>query len=322
MTPNNRRIQLRGGNFLEDLPPSIPRYSFEGQEQFREVIDFERDRFQKAIDTQVQEYHRFKRPGQREQEGHIQQNYSSQGPNQPSNNTLHGASKSPNECILFSIPGPSIQADSLDRFNPIRFGHSSFDLATNLLLARMSTPVHSQVIGEFLMAVETEIKERVGLHSVRRYAAATILGDEGSTGKEVDLGWGPTSAPQGFPDKPTVTVEVAVDNSQELQERAVRWWLDPAKGNANLTVTITVDTRKPLITMHKWQRVNDSEIEMTHKSVMSRADDGWIDVTPGVFTIPFELLFRQQAIHDGTELMIDEEALELLADAVWRVQRF
>lgn len=326
MTINNhRRIQLHGDGFLEDFPCSIARYPYTGEEQLREVIDFERDRFQKAIETGVQEYHRLQRSVQVEFEngvsspGYNTHPGQAEGANQ-SSNTLEEMEKPPNECVLFDIPEHFLPTDFLDPSKPKRFARFSFDLTKRLLLARMTTRTHSQVIEEFLIAVQSALADRGLGHSVSRYAGGDIRGEEGS-GKQPDLGWGPMPVPQGFPDKPTVTVEVAVSESQEKLERDVRWWLNPARGGANLTVTIKVDRKKPRLTIAKWQRVDD-QIERTQQIVISKAQDGQITAADAPLIIPFDLMFRRQAIGDETELLLDEAALEALAGAVWVAQGF
>lgn len=88
----------------------------------------------------------------------------------------------------------------------------------------MITRTHTQTTGAFSSAVILALANVDLVHSVREYPQASIEGDK-DNGKELDLGWGPMTAPQGFPDRPTVTLEVAVSKSQEKLERDVRWWL-------------------------------------------------------------------------------------------------
>lgn len=342
MTINNdHRVRLHGDDFLENLPSSIPTYTYEGKEQFRRVVDFERDRFQRAIDADVQEYHRLQRVGHGLQS---QNGVSSSGGNtclgqmegasrssirqahphptsHQSSNTLEETNKPPNECVLFHISDHSLESDILDPSEPIRFASLSFDPATHLLLARMVTRTHAEINGAFATAVILALADAGLVHSVRQYPHVTIEGDKAS-GKEPDHGWGPMIAPQGFPDRPTVALEVAVSESQEKLERDVRWWLNPHRGNANLTVTIKVDRKKPRFTIAKWQRV-DGEIERTQQIVVSKTQDEQITVDDGPLTIPFDLMFRRQAVGDEPDLIpIDEAALKNMAGAVWNAQGF
>lgn len=336
---HHHHVRLHGDIFLENLPSYIPTYTYEGEEQFRRVVYFERERFQKAIDADVQEYHRLRRVGHlrsqngvssgcntrlEQMEGASRSSLRQSHPHPTSHQSSSGleeTNKPSNECVLFRISDHSLQTEILEPSEPIRFGSLSFDPATHLLLVRMITLTHAQLTEVFLLTVNSALVNLRLDRSVRRYSKATIEGDKGGI-KEPDLGWGPKPVPQGFPDKPTVTVEVAVSESQEKLERDVRWWLNPDRGQANLTMTIKVDRRKPRFTIAKWQRV-DGEIERTQQIVVAKRQDGQPIVDGAPLTIPFDLMFRRQAVGDEPVLIfIDEEALKLLADEVWDAQGF
>lgn len=93
----------------------------------------------------------------------------------------------------------------------------------------------------------------MGLRFAVQSYGGVIIRDNGS-GKESDVGWGPAVDQPGHTGKPSVTLEVAVSESQAKLERDVGWWLSPTKGGANLTATVKVDQRAPRLTIEIWHR--------------------------------------------------------------------
>ncbi|KAJ5801088.1 uncharacterized protein N7518_003156 [Penicillium psychrosexuale] len=222
----------------------------------------------------------------------------------------------PSDCVLFYIPSRSIQSDILDSSvlsSPNRY---SFDLAANLLLVKMVTIIHSD-IGQFVNLALTRVITQMGLAAcVRFYAGATIR--EEGRGKEGDQGWGPLPAPQGFPDKPTVTLEVGVSESHMKLRGDVEWWLHPAKGNVNTTVTIKVDRMRPRLMIDRWERI-DGGVQSTQQIEISKVN-GQMEFTNDFLTIPFETLFLRQPAGNENDITLDRETLQELADRTWRLQ--
>ncbi|KAJ5154416.1 uncharacterized protein N7500_009855 [Penicillium coprophilum] len=227
-------------------------------------------------------------------------------------------SELPSDCVLFYIPSRSIQSDILDfpvLSSPNRY---SFDLAANLLLVKMVTIIHSD-IGQFVNLALTRVITEMGLAAcVRFYAGATIR--EEGLGKEGDQGWGPLPPPQGFADKPTVTLEVGVSESHVKLLRDVEWWLHPSKGNVNTTVTIKVDRKRPQLLIDRWERI-DGMIQSTQQIELSRVN-GQIELTNDSLTIPFESLFLRQPTGNENDINLDGETLRELAGRTWRLQGF
>ncbi|KAJ5361938.1 hypothetical protein N7541_002782 [Penicillium brevicompactum] len=90
-------------------------------------------------------------------------------------------------------------------------------------------------------------------------------------GKEADQGWGPFPVPRGFPDKPTVTLEMGVLESHTKLQQDAEWWLHPAKDNANITLSMKVDRRRPRIMIDWWERI-DGVVQSTQQTEISKAD--------------------------------------------------
>ncbi|KAJ5423048.1 hypothetical protein N7445_011156 [Penicillium cf. griseofulvum] len=223
----------------------------------------------------------------------------------------------PSDCVLFYIPSRSIQSDILDSPVLSRPNRYSFDLAANLLLVKMVTIIHSD-IGQFVNLALSRIITQMGLAAcVRFYAGATIR--EVGRGKEGDQGWGPLPVPRGFPDKPTVTLEVGVSESHIKLQRDVHWWLHPAKGSANTTVTIKVDRKRPRLMIDRWERI-DGVIQSTQQIEVSKVN-GRMEMTNDSLTIPFESLFLRQPAGNEDDITLDRETLQELGDRTWRLQR-
>ncbi|KAJ5940178.1 hypothetical protein N7516_000346 [Penicillium verrucosum] len=339
---------LQEDSFLQNLPSNIPKYKYEGETQFCMIMDIELRRLEKSMIAQAQQraapQEKADRPGIKDdsllsrhiQRGNRQQNPSrrvtrsflkSESPNfisvhQP-RDSLGQTDNSPDgelpcDCILFYIPSHSIQSDILDSSVLSRPNRYSFDLAANLLLVKMVTKIHSD-IGQFVNMALIRVITQMGLaSSIRFYAGATIR--EEGRGKEGDQGWGPLPVPQGFPDKPTVTLEVGISESQMKLQRDVHWWLDPAKGDANTTVTIKVDRKRPRLMIDRWERI-DGVIQITQQIEISKVN-GQTELTNDSLTIPFESLFRRQPAGNENDIALDRGTLQELAERTWNSQGF
>lgn len=222
----------------------------------------------------------------------------------------------PGDCILFYISSRSIQSDILDSPVLSRPNLYSFDLAANLLLVKMVTIFHSDISQFINLALMRVIIEMGLADNVRFYAGATIK--EEGRGKEADQGWGPLPVPQGFPAKPTVTLEVGVSESHIKLRRDVEWWLHPAKGNVNTTVTIKVDRKRPWLMIDRWERI-DGLVQSTQQIEISKVN-GQMELTNDSLTIPFESLFLRQPTGNENDITLDRETLQKLADKTWRLQ--
>jgi hypothetical protein len=222
----------------------------------------------------------------------------------------------PSDCVSFYISCRSIQSDILDSPVLSRPNRYSFDLAANLLLVKMVTIIHSD-IGQFVNLALTRVITQMGLAAnVRFYAGATIR--EEGCGKEADQGWGPLPVPQGFLDKPTVTLEVGVSESHIKLRRDVEWWLHPARGNVNTTITIKVDRKRHRLMIDRWERI--AGVVQTTQQIEISKFNGQMELTNHFLTIPFESLFLRQPTGNENDITLDRETLQELADRTWRLQ--
>ncbi|KAJ5673333.1 hypothetical protein N7507_002460 [Penicillium longicatenatum] len=331
-----QHIQLsQKTQFLEDLPPSIPRYAYNGIDQFREIMSLERERFERSNDSKAirassrltqdrrdrQYLHSMhQRPryhilhDNNEPTSQLTSELKNESPNQSTTESTNGY-------VLFEIKERDIRTDFLDRIQATNLSlRLSFDFKTSLLLVKMMGPVHSEMQSRFNDMITFALTAMGLQFEFQNYSGVTIRGDD--SGKEADWGWGPAAGQPGHTGKPTVSLEVAVSESQAKLERDVRWWLSPTKGRANLTVTINVNRRAPSLTIDIWQWV-DIHIQRTQQVTIAKVD-GQVFVTGDPLTIPFDLLFLRQPTAGSAEsdVILHQQALVPFADSVWRVQGF
>ncbi|KAJ6185104.1 hypothetical protein N7519_006405 [Penicillium mononematosum] len=279
-----RHIQLQNTKFLEDLPLSIPRYAYNGIDQFREIIGFERERFERSNHSQ--------------------------------------GTGVTNEYVLFKIAERQIQTDFLNEGEATTnlALRVSYDLAAGLVLLKMMGPVHWEMQNKFKNMITLDLNAMGLRYAVHECGGVDIRGN--GSGKESDAGWGPAANQPGHTGKPTVTLEVAVSESQAKLEQDVGWWLSPTKGGANVTVTVKVDRRAPRLTIDIWQWTG-TDIERTQQVIISK-EDSQVFVTGDPLIIPFHLFFLRQPTAGSGErdIVLDQQELVPFAESVWRVQGF
>ncbi|KAJ5817611.1 hypothetical protein N7447_007619 [Penicillium robsamsonii] len=279
-----RQIQLQSAKFLEDLPPSIPKYAYNGIDQFGEIMSLERERFERSNDSQ--------------------------------------AIETTGEYVLFEVRERHIRSDFVDQDQATTnlSLRVSFDLTASLVLVKMMGPVHSEMLARFNNMITFALTGMGLQFAFQNYSGVTIRGN--SSGKEADWGWGPAVGQPGHTGKPTVSLEVAVSKSQAKLERDVGWWLTSTKGGANLTVTIKVDRRAPRLTIDVWQWIG-TDIERTQQVTIARVSDQ-VFVTGNLLIIPFHLLFLRQPTAGSAEsdIALHQQDLVPFAESIWRVQHF
>ncbi|CAG8010227.1 unnamed protein product [Penicillium nalgiovense] len=279
-----RHIQLQNIKFLEDLPLSIPRYAYNGIDQFREIIGFERERFERSNHSQ--------------------------------------ATGLTNEYVLVKITERQIQTDFLNQGEATTnlSLRVSYDLAAGFVLVKMMGPVHAEIQSQFKDMITLSLITMGLQFAVQSYGGVTVRGN--GSGKEPDVGWGPAPNQPGHTGKPTVTLEVAVSESQAKLERDVGWWLRPTKGGTNVTATVKVDRRAPHLTIDIWQWTG-TDIERTQQVTISKVGSQ-VFVTGKPLIIPFHRFFLRQPTAGSAErdIVLDQQELVPSAESVWRVQGF
>ncbi|KAJ5196061.1 hypothetical protein N7449_006540 [Penicillium cf. viridicatum] len=196
---------------------------------------------------------------------------------------------------------------------------SSFDLDEELILIKMPSPEHSSAIGAVDDAITAALLPMGLFGHLHKYPNTTIQG--GTRGKQPDQGWGSRRPPRGFEKRPSVVLEVAWSESDSKLNSDVRFWLDPANGNARICLTLRVDKREPAIRIENWRLQNGRphRVQMIRVTKVSNQ----ITVTNDPLIIPFEDLFlRPPSIPAERHIEISQQALELIADKIWDFQGF
>lgn len=196
---------------------------------------------------------------------------------------------------------------------------SSFDLDEELILIKMPSPEHSSAIAAVDHAIMAAILPMGLFDSLNGYPNATIQGQ--TRGKQPDQGWGSIRPPCGCKRTPSVVLEVAWSDSHSKLNSDVRFWLNPADGNAKTCLTLRVDKRQPAIRIENWRPQNGRphRVQMIQVTKVSNH----ITVTNDPLTIPFEDLFlRAPSTPAERDIEISHQALQVIAEKIWDVQGF
>ncbi|CRL23182.1 unnamed protein product [Penicillium camemberti] len=273
--------------FLDGLPPSTNRYTYEGKEQFDQIYKIEFNRLQRALSLL--------------QSKSIDRN-----------------SHELSEYFVIAIDASSFKQDFvLCETNSTL--HLSYHAAQQTLIIRMTTTEHAEVS----MALNTEIMEilqRMGLHrAVLGYGKVDVDVGNGDT-KRPDWGWGPIRRSDG-PKRPQVVVEVAVSETETKLRNDARMWVDPVKGQAYMAIAIKVDRTKPMITLDTYEWDSGTQRARVTQSCVVEETGTKITVSQCPITIPFNYMFgRSPQIPKETDLQLEKQNLIDMASSVWAAQ--
>ncbi|KAJ5497495.1 hypothetical protein N7463_009482 [Penicillium fimorum] len=273
--------------FLDDLPPSTNRYTYEGKEQFEEIARLEHHRLEHSL-------------------RHLQ--------SEPFDNS-HDIS----EYFVIFIDTLSFRRDFSLKLN---VGVRQFYNPTlHILILKMTLPEHSEVVGVFHDAV-MEALRLMGLNkaAILRYGGADINVGGGNT-KQPDWGWGPRRRPRGVANRPSIVLEAGLSEPETKLRNDARMWVDPTRGKANMAITIKVNRRKPMITIQTWEWDSNSQRpHITQSCVIEKTGEN-ITVSQHTLTIPFDLLFRRPpSIPRETDIRLQKQDLVEIGTGVWEMQ--
>ncbi|KAJ5173565.1 uncharacterized protein N7500_001496 [Penicillium coprophilum] len=163
----------------------------------------------------------------------------------------------------------------------------------------MITGEHTQISFAVHRAIDSALRKMSLDKAIHDYACVDI--DVGGVTKQADMGWGPRRLPSGYPKRPT---------------------LDPTRGNVNVVIAAIVNRRRPMVSIDKWiwDAVNGKSLNCQHIDV-SKSDTDEVKLSGGPLIIPFHLLFfRQPEIPRETDIIIDREWLQKIAEWEWDLQ--
>jgi hypothetical protein len=290
---------------IEELPSSVNIYHYNSMDDFCRVISLERTRLYCSLPT-----------AQGNDEG-------------PQDNLIRlpQTEGTQSDHIIFIVHPVTFAQDFFYSSADLPFhDRISFNPKNHLLVVKMPVPAHEQAAAEFGHTLISALQER-GLQKAVFSWGSTTLTDENGTRKEADGGWGPRRPPHGAPKRPSVVLEVASSETPAKLRRDAHYWVDPAKGQANIAFTVKVHNKIPQITIQRWEWNSEVSrpIRKTDLTITKSRSDGKVHFNPGQPTpqllIPFHLLFRRPAEnHRERDIVFGTQDLVELATLVWDMQ--
>jgi hypothetical protein len=196
---------------------------------------------------------------------------------------------------------------------------SSFDLNEQLVLIKMPSVEHSSALSVVDDAINAALLPMGLFGRLQKYPSATVRGT--MKGKQADHGWGPKRPPPGFERRPAVALEVAWSESDAKLNSDVRFWLNPADGNAKICLTLRVNKHEPAIRIEQW-RLQNEKIHRFQTIRVTKVKEQ-IHVTGHPLILPFEDLFlRPTSTPAERDIEITQQALEQVGESLWELQGF
>jgi hypothetical protein len=236
--------------------------------------------------------------------------------------TLPETEGTQSDYIIFIIHPLTFAHDFLDpeRYHPSH-GRVSFNPKTHILVVKMLLPVHELVAVTFNDTLKSALRKR-DLHGlIYSWGSTTLTGGDGTT-KEADGGWGSRRPTRGTPKGPSVVLEVASSQTPGKLRRDCHYWVDPARGHADLAIGVKIHAKKPEITIDQWEWNPQCSrpIQKAHLTISKSNGETRFDPdqpTPQLL-IPFHLLFRRPGENNHErDIVISAQELVEFATLVW-----
>ncbi|KAJ5493635.1 hypothetical protein N7463_009722 [Penicillium fimorum] len=290
---------------IEELPCSVNVYHYSSMDEFCRVISLERSRFYSSFPI-------------------AQGNYKGRQDNLIGLLQTEGTQS---DHIIFIIHPVAFENDFLDSSTDLPFhDRISFNPKNHLLVVKMPVSAHEQAATGFNDTLKSALQERGIEKTILSWGSTTLTAEDGTT-KEADGGWGPRRPPCGAPKRPSVVLEVVSSETPAKLRRDANYWVDPAKGQANIAFTAKVHAKIPQITIQQWEWNSEVSrpIRKTDLTITKSKSDGKVyfipDQTIPQLLIPFHLLFRQPADnHRERDIVLGTQDLVEFATLVWDMQ--
>lgn len=211
---------------MENLPPPVSLYIYQESQQFRRILDYETTRF-RNLNYTLATLHR---------------------------DTLQPATDDNSNYIVFLIGPSSFKHEILHRNNqgPLGFLYE-YDPITKILIIKMTTREHrcaaralNPLIEAALRGMELDLK-------FESFAGVKVSVGANEKVKVPDEGWAPLTNAHEAPNRPAVVLEVDVSETETKLCDDARMWVDPARGQANIAITIKIQRDQPLVKIDKWE---------------------------------------------------------------------
>jgi hypothetical protein len=206
---------------------------------------------------------------------------------------------------------------------------SSFDIIEELLLIKMTSRTHAAAADQINSLIRKKLRPMGLYDALQGFPGATIIGKTSTRGKQPDYGWCPIRKPRqsgpAKPKMPSIVIEVAYTEDDEILNLDVRYWLSPNDGNVKMCLTLRVDRENNEIRMESWIRKEASNNRTRiHRNqvIYARMTTKGRPVVTGdcPFQIPFESLMLRP-IDTGRaaekDLIFSRADLERVAEVIW-----
>ncbi|CRG92332.1 hypothetical protein PISL3812_09389 [Talaromyces islandicus] len=192
----------------------------------------------------------------------------------------------------------------------------SFDPLSRLLLFKLPPSPADEVASRTFSLLLHDSLQPSGLGYAITHLGSSPYGGGNRGRKRADCEWTPKRPPRGHDrNASTMVLEVARTEGQSKLNSDVRFWLDKAKLDVNIVLTLVIGQQEPRITIEKWERVQD-RIHLTQRVVIHNYQEPV--VTGGPLTIDFTKLFlRAPTTPNEKDIVLDVRQLELLAEEIW-----
>jgi hypothetical protein len=227
--------------------------------------------------------------------------------------------------LLTDIVEKDFTVDFLNTTDDIHIAFSlwvSFDPLSRLLLFKMPpSPAHEIASRTFARLFDDSLQQ-IGLRYAIKQLGSSPYGEGNRGRKMADCEWVPKRPPPSHHrNAPTMVLEVALTETQSKLNSDVRFWLDQARHDVNIALTLAIGQREPRITIEKWERVDD-RIHRTQKiDIHHQSQRNTTVVTGGPLTLDFAKVFlRATSTPKERDTVLDDEQLQFLAEEIWETQ--
>lgn len=295
---------------MEELPPSVKVYHYKDIDDFSQVISLEIDRLYGFL--RAERNTRARASGSCEgRQDHVI--------------TLPQTEGTQSDHVIFIIEPLAFARDLLNigDHNPCH-AKISYNPATNILVVKMPEATHEQAAIAFDDMLKLALKPLGLEREILSWGAARLTAADG-TSKEADGGWSPRRPPRGAPKRPSMVLEVGSSETSAKLRRDAHYWVDPARGKADMAIGVKVYAKKPQITIDQWEWNSQLSrpIQKAHLTIMKSHGKVYFDPdqpTPQLL-IPFDLLFRRPAENNKErDIVVPAQELVEFATLVWEMQ--
>lgn len=280
MAESDTRVARYGDDrecFLETLPPPVPRYIYQESQQFHRILDYETTRFRNLnyapaayphTQAGVQVLHR---------------------------DTLQRATDDNSNYIIFLMDPSSFEHEILHRNNhgPLGFFYE-YNPFAKILIIKMTTRGHRCAARAMNTLIESALGGMGLTRDFESFAGVEVR--VGVNRKLPDEGWAPLMA---GPNRPAVVLEVGVSETETKLRDDARMWVDLARGQANIAITIQMKRDQPLVKIDKWEWKVATNRPQVIQHIEIAGGGGTVSVSGGPLLIPFLQIWRRAARPSG-----------------------